>query len=139
MKITADLSVLRRTTWSQHAIRFAFGGATTVLAGLIARHWGPVIGGLFLAFPAIFPASATLAERHQREQQMRAGVRPDTRGRQVVALDAAGAAMGTVGLMVFALTVWQALPRVGAACVLVGAAIAWFGVSVAVWRACEAT
>jgi len=38
----------------------------TVIAGLIAFRFGPVVGGLFLAFPAIFPASATLIERHGR-------------------------------------------------------------------------
>lgn len=35
----------------------------TALAGVIAKHYGPVIGGLFFAFPAIFPASATLIEK----------------------------------------------------------------------------
>jgi hypothetical protein len=41
------------------ALRQTLGGAMTVIAGLIAARSGPVIGGLFLAFPAIFPASAT--------------------------------------------------------------------------------
>jgi hypothetical protein len=34
------------------------------VVGLIAARFGPVVGGLFLAFPAIFPASATLIEKH---------------------------------------------------------------------------
>jgi hypothetical protein len=37
------------------------GGLVTVITGIVAKNWGPVIGGLFLAFPAIFPASATIA------------------------------------------------------------------------------
>ena len=46
----------------------------TVVAGLIAARFGPVIGGLFLAFPAIFPASATLIEKHVRESKEKAGL-----------------------------------------------------------------
>ena len=38
---------------------FFFGGLITAVAGVIAQRFGPIIGGLFLAFPAIFPASAT--------------------------------------------------------------------------------
>jgi len=58
MTIRIDLSGLRRTKWHDYAIRFLFGGLITGAAGLIAQRWGPGIGGLFLAFPAIFPASA---------------------------------------------------------------------------------
>jgi Protein of unknown function (DUF3147) len=59
-------STLRQTRWYEYLIRFGLGGAMTVVAGLIAARFGPVIGGLFLAFPAIFPASATLIEKHVR-------------------------------------------------------------------------
>jgi hypothetical protein len=51
---------LRDSKWSQYALRFLFGGIVTAIAGLVAQHYGPVIAGLLLAFPAIFPASATL-------------------------------------------------------------------------------
>jgi hypothetical protein len=46
-----------------------FGGAVTVAAGLIANKWGPGVGGLFLAFPAIFPGSATLVEKHKKQKR----------------------------------------------------------------------
>ena len=49
----------------------------TVLAGVIAKKFGPVVGGLFLAFPAIFPASATLIEKHERERKERKGLKGD--------------------------------------------------------------
>ena len=58
MRVTVNLSGLHETNWKDYIIRFVFGGAITVITGLIARKFGPVIGGLFLAFPAIFPASA---------------------------------------------------------------------------------
>jgi hypothetical protein len=54
------------------------GGAITVIAGLIAAHFG----GLFLAFPAIFPASATLIEKHARERKRKAGLRGTRRGKE---------------------------------------------------------
>jgi hypothetical protein len=43
-----------------YVVPFFLGGAVTVATGLIAKTFGPVTGGLFLALPAIFPASATL-------------------------------------------------------------------------------
>jgi hypothetical protein len=56
MVVKTDFAGLTTTRWHEYAIRFAVGGAITVIAGLITRKWGPGIGGLFLAFPAIFPA-----------------------------------------------------------------------------------
>jgi hypothetical protein len=133
MRIRVDMSVLRRTTWQEYTVRFLFGGATTVFAGLVARKWGPTIGGLFLAFPAIFPASATLIEKHECQRKQQAGVNPGTRGRQAAAVDAAGAAIGAIGLLIFALVVWQALPRINVVLALAGATIAWFAVSAGVF------
>jgi hypothetical protein len=61
-----------------------------VIAGLLAKQFGPVFGGLFLAFPAIFPASVTLVEKHEREKKQKAGIMNSVRGRQAAALDAPG-------------------------------------------------
>ena len=69
MKLSLDLSALKRTRWYEYGLRFFFGGAITVATGLIAKRYGPVFGGLFLAFPAIFPASATLVEKHETEKK----------------------------------------------------------------------
>jgi Protein of unknown function (DUF3147) len=62
MRIQINPSPLFKTKWYEYATRFVLGGLITVGAGLIAEKWGPSVGGLFLAFPAIFPASATLIE-----------------------------------------------------------------------------
>jgi len=62
MQIKVDPSVIGRTKWYEYAIRFLFGGLITAVAGIVAKQFGPGIGGLFLAFPAIFPASA-IAEK----------------------------------------------------------------------------
>jgi hypothetical protein len=135
MKITFDLSTLAGTRWYEYGARFLFGGAITVIAGLLAKRFGPIFGGLFLAFPAIFPASATLVEKHEREKKWKAGITNTTRGRQAAALDARGAAIGSLGLACFALFVWKLLPVWNAGVVLLVALSLWLGVSVLVWEA----
>jgi hypothetical protein len=67
MQIKVYPSALGQTKWYEYAIRFLFGGMITAVAGMIAKQFGPGIGGLFLAFPAIFPASATLIEKHETQ------------------------------------------------------------------------
>jgi Protein of unknown function (DUF3147) len=55
-----DPAGLKKAKPWEYVVRFFFGGLVTALAGLVAKVWGPVVGGLFLAFPAILPASLTL-------------------------------------------------------------------------------
>ena len=93
MKIRLDTSVFGKTKWFEYAIRFVFGGLITAIAGVIARDFGPAIGGLFLAFPAIFPASATLIEKHEKQKKEKHGLDGAKRGRQAASLDAAGSAV----------------------------------------------
>jgi hypothetical protein len=66
MMVRVKLSAFKQSHWYEHVVRFALGGLATVVAGLVADIWGPESGGLFLAFPAIFCASATLIEKHER-------------------------------------------------------------------------
>ena len=73
MTIHVDFAALKETRWYEFALRALFGGSISVFTGVIAHRYGPVVGGLFLAFPAIFPASATLVEKHAREKMLRAG------------------------------------------------------------------
>jgi hypothetical protein len=47
----------------------------TAVAGVIAKYYGPVIGGLFLSCPAIFPASATLIEKHAQQKKACVGLK----------------------------------------------------------------
>jgi Protein of unknown function (DUF3147) len=83
MKVSANFSALKKTKWYEYAVRFLLGGTVTVVAGLLAKHYGPVFGGLFLAFPAIFPANATLVDKHERQKKQRVGIPQTMRGRQV--------------------------------------------------------
>ena len=122
-------SFLRQTRWYEYLVRFGLGGAMTVIAGLVAARFGPVIGGLFLAFPAIFPASATLIEKHVRERKERAGFSGARRGKEAAALDARGAMLGSFGLAAFGLVIWLLIVRSPAGC---ARARGRFGLAVAI-------
>ena len=134
MRIQTDLSVLGRTRWYEYAVRFLFGGLITAGAGIVAREFGATIGGLFLAFPAIFPASATLIEKHEKQKKASHGLEGTESGRRAASIDAAGSSIGSIGLFVFALLVWQFIPRASAWAVLAGSTLAWLTVSVLVWQ-----
>src|SRR5437762_8412818 len=125
MTIEIDPSGLKQTKWHEYALRFAAGGVITVIAGFIARKWGPGIGGLLLAFPAIFPASATLIEKHEKQRKEKRDLKGIIRGRQAASVEAAGSAMGSVGLISFAILIWQLLCGHSAWEVLLGATVAW--------------
>src|SRR5437588_12303715 len=73
MRIRIEPAALLQTRWYELALRFLFGGLITAVAGIIAKEFGPGIGGLFLAFPAIFSASATLIEKHETQKKERRG------------------------------------------------------------------
>ena len=117
--IKADPSCLRKTSWREYAVRFAFGGLITAFAGFLGTKYGPAVGGLFLGFPAILPASLTLVKKHE--------------GEEAAGDDAAGAVAGSIGLIVFGALVWALAPHLAAWGLLLLASIAWLAVSVIVW------
>jgi Protein of unknown function (DUF3147) len=133
MLVKFDVASVRSTTWSEYATRFVFGGTVTLLAGLIADKFGPGVGGLFLAFPAIFPAGASLIEKHQLEKKRRLGVNGKQRARLAAGVDAAGAAMGCVGLAAFAAVTWKLLPIGPLWVTLASATMTWALVALTVW------
>jgi hypothetical protein len=131
-----DFSSLKDAHGYQYAVRFMLGGAVTVCTGLIAGHWGPIIGGLFLSFPAIFPASATLIEKHETEKKQKAGMNSPLRGRKAAALDAAGAILGGYGLACFGAVAWLLLPVYPLGLALSVAGVVWLAVSICLWWVC---
>jgi hypothetical protein len=96
------------------AVRFVFGAIVALVAGSIGVFAGPKVGGLFLAFPAILPASLTLIEKKE--------------GLAKAWADASGGALGAVGMSAFALTAMLLLPWNPIAA-LVLALLAWAVVS----------
>ena len=133
MLIGARFSAIKGIKPHEWIIRFVFGGAVCVAAGLIAQYCGPVVGGLFLAFPAIFPAGASLVEAHEKQHKARAGYDGTNRGRIVAAIDAYGATMGCIALAAFALVFWIWLPRTGPWVVFPLATLVWLTVAVGLW------
>jgi hypothetical protein len=134
VKIKADFAALKSTKWHEFVFRFFMGGAITALAGLAAKRFGPEIGGLFLAFPAIIPATATLIKKREQQKKERAGHEGAERGRAAAAVDVAGAAMGGLGLVTFALVVWLRMREWKTATALGMGTLAWFLVALSVWQ-----
>ena len=120
----AEISGLKKVALWEHAIRFVFGGLVSVGAALVARRWGAAIGGLFLAFPAILPASLTLVKEHD--------------GRRQAVEDARGARLGALGLAAFALAALGLADRdAPAPLTLACALVAWTALSVLLWWVVE--
>jgi hypothetical protein len=113
------LEALKKSRPRDIAVRFAFGGSISVLAGLVAKYWGPIVGGLLLAFPAILPASLTLVKQHD--------------GRAKAVDDARGGRLGSAGLIAFAATVWAASATWRPTIVLIVATLVWAVVGGTCW------
>jgi phosphotransferase system glucose/maltose/N-acetylglucosamine-specific IIC component len=97
-------------------IRFAFGAATSIVAGIVTLLFGPRAGGVLLAFPALLAASLTLIEEEESPEDARE--------------DARGAVLGAVALTVFAVVVALTVTRVLPGLALLFASLAWLVVAV---------
>jgi hypothetical protein len=111
---------LRSTTVREYLARFVFGGAVGVAAYAVGQAYGPTVGGLFLAFPALLPASLVLVKDHD--------------GRDAAADDARGALLGALGLASFGVVIalsarwntpWLSLGLALATWVLVSMSLWW--------------
>ncbi|HEY2813724.1 MAG TPA: DUF3147 family protein [Acidimicrobiales bacterium] len=105
-------------------VRFAFGAGMSVVAGLAGNVFSPVVGGMFLAFPAILPATLTLLEKKH--------------GTEAAVHDDRGAVLGAIGLVAFALVAAALFTVVAPAFVLIAATVAWAVAAVAVYLAVAA-
>jgi uncharacterized protein DUF3147 len=132
MYVRIKLSALQQTRWHEYLIRFVLGGLATVFTGAMASLFGPETGGLFLALPVIFCASATLIEKHERERKEKAGLSGTRRGKEAAAVDAAGAALGSFGLLAFGAAIWLFAPALSWWALLIGLA-AWCAISMLLW------
>jgi len=133
MIVGISLSSLQETKPRELALRFLLGGAITAVTGIIAMQWGPVVGGLFLAFPAIFPASVTLVEAHAVQKKKEHGLHGEQRGRDAAGADAAGAAVGSVGLMIFGLVMYEWADAMNFWTALSMATLGWLSASASMW------
>ncbi|PDT90556.1 hypothetical protein CO669_10305 [Bradyrhizobium sp. Y36] len=132
MLVKLSSSAVKQTRWYEYGVRFLLGGLATVLAGIVSSRFGVSVGGLFLALPAIFCASATLIESHERRAKEKAGLSGRRRGREAASLDAAGAGLGSLGLAAFAF-VFHVVIAASAAGAFLAAILVWAAVAVSAW------
>ncbi|MBV8445518.1 MAG: nicotinamide-nucleotide amidohydrolase family protein [Candidatus Dormibacteraeota bacterium] len=92
-------------------IRFAFGAAISLVAGIVSLLTGDKVGGMLLAFPAILPAALTLVERNS--------------GTSAAVSDVRGAAVGAIALALFAVTVKLLATTIPVIAALAAAAAVW--------------
>ena len=67
----ADPSKLSKVRLGDLVVRFGFGAAISLVAGIISLAFGATAGGMFLAFPAILPATITLIGSAKSPDQVR--------------------------------------------------------------------
>ena len=109
-----DWSKLSKASPPELLIRFVFGGGIALVAAISGSLFGPRFGGLFLAFPAVLPATLTLIEKKE--------------GTTKAWADASGGVLGAIGLATFAFTALQLL-RANPVVALALALLAWLLVS----------
>lgn len=112
-----DVGKLRDVKGKEMAARFGLGAAVSIVAGIISHLAGARLGGVFLAFPAILPASLTFVQ--------------DKEGTRTADRDALGAVLGGSGLVVFATVGESMFGRQNSAAVLAAALLGWLLASVA--------
>jgi hypothetical protein len=112
-------------TPGEYLVRFLFGAGISLAAGLIGMKFGPVVGGVFLGFPAILPASLTLIEKKG--------------GKQEASIDSEGAILGAIAMVAFALVVVLGALKLGVVLSLVIALVVWLVVAFALYALVAAT
>jgi hypothetical protein len=112
-----DFGALREIRPGELAVRFAFGAAVSIVAGLIGVAAGQRAGGVMLAAPAVLPATLTIIERQE--------------GRGPAVTEAEGSVPGAVALIGFALVTAATTERIPLAGALFSALATWVAVAIA--------
>ena len=110
-----DPSEVTKHKPTDYLVRFVFGAAISLVAGVIGLKFGPVVGGVLLGFPAILPASLTLIEKKE--------------GKEEASIDS----LGAMAMVAFAVVVTLWVTSWGVVPSLVVAMIVWFVVAGALY------
>ena len=102
-----------------YVTRFGFGAGIALVAGIIGMVYGPVVGGIFLGFPAILPASLTLIAKKE--------------GKEEASIDSIGAILGAVAMVGFAVVVSVWVTRLGVPAALGAGLLVWMVVAGALY------
>jgi hypothetical protein len=117
--VTLRPAKLREVRLHSLAIRFAFGAAVSLVAGLVTVLFGARAGGVWLAFPAILPAGLTLIERKE--------------GRHQADRDVRGSVLGALGMVAFAIAVYVMVPLLGGLGAVLVALVVWLVVTLGLY------
>lgn len=71
LKVRIDVSAFGEIRWYEYGLRFLFGGAITVGTGLIAKRWGPELGGCSLPFPQSFPPAPPSSRKKKKRRKLK--------------------------------------------------------------------
>ena len=119
MRISVRPQKMKQVPPRDLLVRFAFGAGISVLAGLVSIGLGPRGGGLFLAFPAILPATMTLLQKEESKSEAEENDQ--------------GAMLGAIGLLAFAITAALLVGGFSGWIALTTASGAWLVVSVGLY------
>ena len=117
--VGSDTGRLRSIRPRDLAVRFAFGAAVSVVAGIVGFTVGEPAGGVLLAFPAILPAALTLIESRE--------------GTSTAVSDVRGAVVGALGMLGFAVAVVVLSGRIPVLVALLVATVTWAALSPALY------
>ncbi|MCW2907825.1 MAG: hypothetical protein JWL68_2614 [Actinomycetia bacterium] len=112
-----DLGAVREIRPGALALRFVFGAAISVVAGLIGTLAGQRAGGVMLAAPVVLSATLTIIEREE--------------GRRPAVAEVQGAVPGAVALIGFALAAAGGMATLPLAAALIAALATWVAVAIA--------
>jgi hypothetical protein len=118
---TIDVGALREIRPAALAIRFAFGAAVSIAAGLVGVLAGKTAGGVMLAAPAVVPATLTIIEKRE--------------GRDAAVTETQGAVPGAVALIGFALVAAVSMTAIPLAAALLASLATWIVVAVGAYVA----
>jgi hypothetical protein len=114
-----QLAKLKEVEPGDLLVRIAFGALISVIAGVVSLVWNAKAGGMFLAFPAILPATLTLIEKKESKREAEQ--------------DDEGALLGSVAMFSFAATSVWALKAFAAGIALAAATGAWAATAIGLY------
>jgi len=109
MVVRFQLSALKRTEWYEVFLRILFGKVATVATDLIAKSFAPHRRGIVFGISCDLPGNCIAFRKARQREKAACWINGTVRARNAVALEARGAAMGSIGLAVFAIVVWKFL------------------------------
>lgn len=122
-RIRFATDALRSIRPSEYLVRFGFGATISAGAAILALVFGDRVGGAFLAFPAILPATLTLIQKRE--------------GRKPAVADAHAATIGSVAMVGFALMA-VVLLRTSPSLAIPAALVTWIVISLVIFVALRA-